>query len=212
MFEDLILKTKKYIKGVFLNNCDGHDYYHSIRVCDMAKKIAISENANVNIVQLAALLHDVNDRKISNKENNETVKEFLIDCSVSDYVINEICEIINEIPFYGTDSVVPKTIEGKCVQDADRLDAIGAIGIARAFAFGGKNNRKMYLPESKPVLNMNKEIYIQNDSTTINHFYEKLFLIKDMMNTEMGKLIASERDKYMKKFIDEFFCEWNCEH
>lgn len=211
MNEYLIQKTKKYIKNIFSDNCDGHDYYHSIRVCEIATKIAMDENANLFVVQLSALLHDVDDRKVLNNPNNDSVKDFLKRNNVPQSIIEDVCNNINDVSFWGIDSVVPRNIEGKCVQDADRLDAIGAIGIARAFAFGGSNKRIIYDPKFKPNYNMNKEEYIDNNSSTINHFYEKLFLIKDMMNTKMGQEMALKRDCYMRTFIDEFFTEWNCE-
>lgn len=210
MNEYLIQETKEYIKNIFNNNYDGHDYYHSIRVYEIATKIAIEEKANLFVVQLSALLHDIDDRKVLNNPNNDSVRDFLGKNKVPQTIIDDICNNINDVSFWGIDSVIPRSLEGKCVQDADRLDAIGAIGIARAFAFGGSNKRTIYDPQSEPICNMNKETYIKNNSSTINHFYEKLFLIKDMMNTKIGQTMALERDYYMRTFLDEFFAEWNC--
>lgn len=210
MNEFLIQETKEYIKNIFNNNYDGHDYYHSIRVYEIATKIAIEEKANLFVVQLSALLHDIDDRKVLNNPNNDSVRDFLGKYNVPQTIIDDICNNINDVSFLGMDSVIPRSLEGKCVQDADRLDAIGAIGIARAFAFGGSNQRLIYDPKSEPIYNMNKETYIKNNSSTINHFYEKLFLIKDMMNTKVGQTMALERDHYMRTFLDEFFAEWNC--
>ena len=118
------------------------------------------------------------------------------------------CDIVGEVSFEGTDSVVPKTIEGMCVQDADRLDAIGAIGIARAFAYGGRHDRKIYDPDMKPNIHMSADEYHNHVSTTINHFYEKLFKLKGLMNTDTAKKIAEQRENYMKSYIMEFLDEW----
>lgn len=165
-------------------------------------------------MQLTALLHDVDDIKLS-PETHETKKnavEFMRSNGVDDKVIASVCKIIDEVSFAGIDSVVPSTIEGKCVQDADRLDAMGAIGIAREFAYGGSKGRKIYDPDIKPLLNMNKADYRQNhNSTSINHFYEKLLLLKDMINTETAKKKAKHRQAVMEEYLEEFAAEWEGE-
>lgn len=176
----------------------------------MAMRIAEQENADLLTVRLAALLHDVDDIKLSPEtyENKDRAVEFLRKHSISEAMIKTICSIINEVSFRGTDSITPKTNEGKCVQDADRLDAMGAIGIARAFTYGGNHNRIIYDPDIKPTANMNAEKYQRHISTTINHFYEKLFLLKDLMNTDTAKKIAEQRESYMKTYLSEFLDEW----
>ena len=175
----------------------------------MATNIAIKENANLEIVQLAALFHDVDDIKLSPKTymRKDKARSFLSSNNVDEMVIDTICKIIDEISYRGNDSVVPETLEGKCVQDADRLDAMGAIGIARAFAYGGNHNREMHNPNISPMLNMNAEKYHNHISTTINHFYEKLFNLKGLMNTDSAKEIAHLREKYMKDYISQFIDE-----
>ena len=177
-------------------------------------QIAEQENADMLIVQLAALLHDVDDVKLS-PETHETKRNvviFMINSGVDDKVIASVCKIINEVSFAGIDSVVPSTIEGKCVQDADRLDAMGAIGIARTFAYGGSKGRRIHDPDIKPMTNMNKADYQQNhNSTSINHFYEKLLLLKDMINTESAKKMTEHRQAVMKEYLVEFMAEWEGE-
>ena len=198
----------EYVKNIFKNEYSGHDYFHTLRVYEMAKRIAIEENANLEIVSLAALLHDVDDIKLSpnTHKNKDNARKFLLDNNVKE--IELICEIIGEISYKGIDTTAGKTLESRIVQDADRLDAIGAIGIARAFAYGGNHNRVMYDPNISPNLNMNEEEYRNHVSTTVNHFYEKLFNLKDLMNTETAKKIAIEREQYMKEYIDRFIDEW----
>lgn len=210
MNSELIERAKEYVKEKFENEFSGHDYFHTLRVFNMATRISESEGANLEIVQLAALLHDVDDRKISPEthENQANAREFLIANGVNDEAIEIICKIIREISF-GTNDSSPTTLEGQCVQDADRLDAIGAIGIARAFAYGGNHNRHMYHPDIKPSLNMTKEEYRRSESTTINHFYEKLFKLTALMNTQTAIQIAEEREAYMRDFISKFLDEWN---
>lgn len=210
MNKEIIARATAYVKEKFENEYSGHDWFHTLRVFRTAMRIAEAEGADVVTVQLAALLHDVDDRKLSPETYAEqkNARSFLAENGVEESVICEICRIISEVSFVGSDSVVPSTLEGKCVQDADRLDAIGAIGIARAFAYGGNHNRLMYHPDIAPNPNMSKEEYIKSNSTTVNHFYEKLFKLTDMMNTDTAKSIAKERDEYMKAFIAEFLDEW----
>lgn len=210
MNKEIIARATAYVKEKFENEYSGHDWFHTLRVFRTATRIAEAEGADVETVQLAALLHDVDDRKLSPETYAEqkNARVFLAENGVEESVICEICRIISEVSFVGSDSVVPSTLEGKCVQDADRLDAIGAIGIARAFAYGGNHNRLMYHPDIAPKLNMSREEYIKSNSTTVNHFYEKLFKLTDMMNTDTARSIAKERDEYMKAFIAEFLNEW----
>lgn len=210
----MVNNALEYIKEIFSGDSSGHDYYHTVRVYKIATEIAKQEYADVNIVQLAALLHDVDDKKLS-PETHATKKnavDFMTANVVDADIINIVCKIIDEVSFVGTDSVVPSTIEGKCVQDADRLDAIGAIGIARTFAYGGSRGRKIYDPDIKPRIGMSKEEYQKNmNSTSINHFYEKLLLLKDMMNTTAGKKLAEHRQAVMQEFLNEFMAEWKGE-
>ncbi|MDE7268178.1 MAG: HD domain-containing protein [Lachnospiraceae bacterium] len=210
MNEQIIDEAIEYVKKVFENDYSGHDFFHTFRVYKMAATIAKQERADMMIVQLAALLHDVDDRKLSPETyaNKDKAVDFLRKHNVPKETIKTICDIIDAVSFMGVDSVVPKSIEGKCVQDADRLDAIGAIGIARAFTYGGNHNRAIYNPDIPFKEKMTKEEYQNNISTTINHFYEKLFQLSERMNTDTAKAIAKERDSYMRAYISEFLAEW----
>ena len=210
MADKLIERAQGYAREKFENEYSGHDYFHTLRVFKMAMRIAEGEGAELEIVQLAALLHDVDDRKISPEtyESQANARNFLLTNGVDDGKVERICKIIREISFGGNNSV-PTTLEGQCVQDADRLDAIGAIGIARAFAYGGNHNRHIYHPDIKPNLNMTKEEYVKSESTTINHFYEKLFNLTARMNTKTAIQIAEAREVYMKEFVAEFMDEWD---
>lgn len=211
MNKELLEKTLLYIQDRFQNDYSGHDYYHSIRVYKLATSICKGENSDLEIVQLAALLHDVDDYKLfgGNLGTTSNAEEFLKSNKIVDIKIKAICDIIASISFKGTDTKVPESLEGKIVQDADRLDAIGAIGIARTFAYGGSKNRSMHIPNEKPKEDMNEEEYIKAEGTTINHFYEKLLKLKDLMNTATAKAMAESRHKYMENFLDEFFSEWD---
>jgi uncharacterized protein len=210
----MIENALRYVKQIFGDDCSGHDYYHTMRVHHLSVQIAKRENADMLIVQLAALLHDVDDAKLS-PETYATKKnavDFMKSNGVDNEIIETVCKIIEEVSFVGTDSAVPSTIEGKCVQDADRLDAMGAIGIARTFAYGGSRGRKIYDPEIQPLVTMSKDEYQKNqNSTSVNHFYEKLLLLKDMMNTETAKKMAEHRQVVMENYLEEFMAEWEGE-
>lgn len=209
MTDTLIEKALVYVKEGFEKEFSGHDYFHTLRVFRLTTRIAELEGADTTVAQLAAILHDVDDRKISPETYNTqaNARRFLLSNGVDADTVERICLIIREISFGSNDSA-PSTTEGKCVQDADRLDAIGAIGIARAFAYGGNHNRHIYHPGIKPNLNMTKEEYVKSESTTINHFYEKLFKLTALMNTETAIGIAKARETYMKDFVSEFMDEW----
>ena len=209
--EQLVQNATKFIKEIFQNDFSGHDFFHTMRVYRTAMKIAQAEHTDMEVVALAALLHDVDDRKLSpaTAEKKENATRFMRSQNVPESEIRQVCQIIGEVSFKGTDSVRPSTPEGKCVQDADRLDALGAIGIARTFAYGGSHNRAIYDPELPSRTSMNQAQYYSSKSTSLNHFYEKLFLLEDMMNTETGKAIARKRTQYMQQFVDEFLNEWD---
>ena len=210
---DSVKKAMEYAKEFFKEDYSGHDFYHTLRVYNNAILIAKTENCDLEIVSLAALLHDVDDYKIVGEESEKlnNAKSFLNSINYSQDRIDIIYKIISQISFKVSETQVPDTIEGKIVQDADRLDAIGAIGIARAFAFGGNHRTPIHDPEVEARENMSIEDYKKKNGTTINHFYEKLLLIKDLMNTETSKKIAEQRHNYMVNFLDEFYSEWNGE-
>ncbi len=209
--KQVIENARKYVKEFFRNEYSGHDYFHTLRVYKLAEEIAVIENANVEIVILSALLHDVDDIKLSplTHSNKENARKFLENNDIEQSIIDLICDIISEVSYKGQDTIPGKTLEARIVQDADRLDAIGAIGIARAFTYGGHHNRVMYDPDVKPALNMNEEEYRMHISTTVNHFYEKLFNLRDLMNTQTARKIAIDREKYMKEYLERFIKEWN---
>lgn len=211
--ETIILNTKTFVQQTLKNAEGGHDWFHILRVWNNAKLIAKSENVDVFIVELGALLHDIADSKFNN--GDETVgpkiaREFLESQNVVNSVIVHIENIITNISFKGGNFKQKFTSpELEVIQDADRLDAIGAIGIARCFNYGGFKNRILYDPEIPPKLNQTKEEYKNSKAPTINHFYEKLLLLKDRMNTITGKKIAEERHIYMEDFLQQFYDEWN---
>lgn len=193
----------------------GHDWFHIERVWKLSKKIAEQEGGNLEVIELSALLHDIADPKFHNGDETLALKisqNFLEEIHVEGELIEQVLFVIKNISFKNrAEAPENPPLELQIVQDADRLDAIGAIGIARTFNFGGFKNNLMYHPEIKPNLGMNKEEYKKSNGTTINHFYEKLLLLKDLMNTETAKKIASERHNFMLQFLDEFYKEWNVE-
>lgn len=207
----MVNEALTYAKELLCKDASGHDYHHILRVTRLALRIAGTETgADPELVGLIAALHDVDDRKLSphTYENLDNTRSFLASHGMPEEKIENVLQGIRQISFKGTDSVAPDTLEAKCVQDADRLDAIGAIGIARAFAFGGSRGRLMYDPDQPPVLGMDGETYAKTQGPTINHFYEKLLLLKDMMNTETGKAMAAHRHGIMEQFLEEFYQEW----
>ncbi len=209
---NLIDKTILFVKETLAQAEGGHDWFHIERVYKNALLIAASENCDLEIVQLGALLHDIADSKFHDGDETigpKTARTFLESENVVATTIDHVIAIIENISFKGG-KVARKfsSIELDIVQDADRLDAIGAIGIARTFNYGGFKNRALYNPEIVPNLFMTKEEYKKNEAPTINHFYEKLLLLKDKMNTETGKQIAQERHRYMEDFLEQFYAEW----
>lgn len=208
----LIEKTIDFVKQTLNGAEGGHDWWHIYRVWQLSKRIAESEQADLLVVEVGALLHDIADAKFHN--GDETLgainaRNFLELHHVDPKIIDHVVNIVDNISFGGGNVTQKfKSIELDIVQDADRLDAIGAIGIARTFNYGGFKNRELYHPDIKPNLNMTKEEYRQSTAPTINHFYEKLLLLKDRMNTSTAIQIAEQRHSFMELFLDEFYMEW----
>jgi uncharacterized protein len=213
--KDIINQTVQFVKESLQGAESGHDWWHIERVWNNAKLLIKSEDVDPFIVELAALLHDIADSKFHNGDEEIGPKkagEFLNSIGVDDEIIIHIQQIIRNMSFkasLGTLNFSSKEMD--VVQDADRLDAIGAIGIARAFSYGGFKNRELYNPEIQPALNMSKEEYKSSSAPTINHFYEKLLLLKDKMNTPTGLRIAEERHQFMLTYLEQFYNEWNGE-
>ena len=211
----LIDNTILFVKQKLENAEAGHDWFHIERVYKNALLIAQDEVCDIQIVKLGALLHDIADSKFN--DGDETIgpkvaRAFLESQKVSEEIIVHVVNIIENISFKGGNFEKKfNSIELEIVQDADRLDAIGAIGIARTFNYGGFKNRQLYNPEIAPKLNMSKEEYKKSEAPTINHFYEKLLLLKDKMNTKTGKQLAQERHKFMELFLSQFYAEWDGE-
>ncbi len=212
--EELIInKTSEFVRNELKNAEGGHDWFHTLRVWNLSKHIAKSEPVDLFIVELGALLHDIADSKFhaGNEEiGPQKARDFLSSLNVEKSTIEHIVKIITNISFKESFTTQRfKSPELDVVQDADRLDAIGAIGIARAFNYGGFKNRELYNPDIKPNPDMSKEEYKNSKAPTLNHFYEKLLLLKDKMNTETGKSMAQHRHEFMKQYLDEFLNEWN---
>ncbi|AOZ99186.1 HD domain-containing protein [Flavobacterium commune] len=209
---DIISKTITFVKEQLNNAEGGHDWFHIERVYKNALLIAKEEVCNLQIVQLSALLHDIADSKFHDGDESvgpKVARRFLESQNVAGEIIDAVINIIENISFKGGNFEKKfSSIELDIVQDADRLDAIGAIGIARAFNYGGFKNRVLYDPKIAPNTNMSIDEYKKSQAPTINHFYEKLLLLKDKMNTETGKKIAQERHQFMEKFLSQFYAEW----
>lgn len=207
----VLSKARDLVDSTLSADTSGHDKWHAERVAFMAKKLARKVGADETLCELAALLHDIPDEKRGVSEENEIgkLRKFLGENRVPENSISHIIEIISSMSFRGGNNPPMRTLEGKVVQDADMLDAIGAIGIARVFAYSGHSGRKMHNPEVPPRLNLTREEYRLRDSTAINHFYEKLLKLADLMNTEPARKIAIRRSAVMEEFLEEFFKEWN---
>lgn len=215
MNQKAILKnTKIFVKQRFKGAEGGHDWFHTKRVLANSIHIAKKENANLFVVQLAALLHDIADAKFHDGDEAlgpKVASEFLKEQKVDQVYREHVVKIIESVSFKNSLAPLENTfssIEMQIVQDADRLDAIGAIGIARAFNYGGYKNRELYNPKITPNMNMSKEEYKKSKTPTINHFYEKLLLLKEKMNTPTGKKLAEKRHEFMLGYLNQFFQEW----
>lgn len=214
-FQNKIDTVAGIVKKELEGDGSGHDWWHVYRVWQIARVIGEEEGADMRIVELGALLHDIADYKFHNNDEEigpRKAREILENIGVDETIVGQVENIVATISFKGAGVASGmSTLEGKVVQDADRLDAIGAIGIARTFAFGGSKGRSMWDPEKKPEMHQTKEAYMNSQSPTINHFYEKLLLLKDRMNTKTAREIAQHRHEYMEKFLEEFFAEWKGE-
>jgi uncharacterized protein len=209
--KEVIQKTADYVRQQMSGQESGHDWWHVYRVWKTAVHIGKKENADLYVVEAAALLHDIADWKFSGDEkgSSKVATKWLGDNGVDEATVSHVCRIIDNLSFKGAGvKSEMQTLEGRVVQDADRLDAIGAIGIARAFSYGGHAGREMYNPDVKPVVHETFEQYRNSIGTTINHFYEKLLLLKGLMNTETAKKMAEKRHKLMEKYLKEFYREW----
>jgi uncharacterized protein len=211
--ESVIEKTAEFVKEKLGGEGTGHDWWHAHRVLMNAILIGEKEDVDMYVVRLAALLHDIADWKFCDEGSctgPEVARDWLEKLQVEEETIAHVCEIIDDLSFKGAKVKTPmKTREGMVVQDADRLDALGAIGIARTFAYGGSKGRELYNPEIEPEEHSTFEQYKSSTSPTINHFYEKLLLLKDLMNTDTAKRIAKDRHEFMEEYLKMFFDEWN---
>lgn len=210
-----IEKTIAFVKQTLADAEGGHDWWHAYRVWQLAKRIAQTEKVSMQVVELAALLHDIADSKFNGGDEEKgplLAADFMNSLGVEKLVTEHVVQIIRNISFKGGKETRRfSSPELDVVQDADRLDALGAIGIARTFNYGGFKNRELYNPEIPPDLLMTKEEYKNSTAPTLNHFYEKLLLLKDRMNTSTGSQMAEHRHKFMELFLEEFYAEWNGE-
>lgn len=208
-----IQKTIDFVKHILEKDASGHDWYHIERVHKLAISLSEKEGGNRFVIEMAALLHDVADEKLNESEEAgmKKVSDWLEGLAVAEEEKEHILHIIANMSYKGGHGGNIETLEGKIVQDADRLDALGAIGIARTFAYGGAKGRLMYDPNIPPREVMTKEEYRKSNDPSLNHFYEKLLKLKDLMNTEAAKKEAEVRHHYMEDFIEQFMKEWNAQ-
>jgi uncharacterized protein len=209
---DIIAKTEAFVRAKLEGEGTGHDWWHLHRVRTLALRLAREEGGcDLAVVELAALLHDIDDWKFSGDEKaaGRAAREWLASVGADAATADHVGEIADTISFKGAGVATPmRTKEGAIVQDADRLEALGAIGIARAFAYGGSKGRELHSPDAKPQAHGSFEAYRKSVGTTINHFYEKLLLLKDRMNTDAGRRSAEARHRYMESYLERFFAEW----
>lgn len=213
--EEVVKNTSEYVRGALAGEGSGHDWWHVRRVWRLASHLGEAEGADGFVVQLAALLHDISDYKLNGGDlalGPRLAREWLEGQGVEGATVAHVCEIIGEMSFKGAGvESRMRTLEGMVVQDADRLDAIGAVGVARAFAYGGFKGAAMYAPEEEPVAHQSFEEYRARTSSTVGHFYEKLLLLKDRMNTEAARRVAAERHRFMEAFLSQLLREWEGE-
>lgn len=209
---EIIARTREYVETTLAGEGSGHDWWHVYRVWRMAQRIGRAEGVDLLVVELAALLHDIADWKAHGGDASvgpQMAGDWLMQLETAPDVIRHVAQIIADMSFKGAHVAQPSlSPAGQVVQDADRLDAIGAIGIARAFAYGGSKGRLLYDPACKPTMHDSAASYLNNDGTTINHFYEKLLLLQDRMNTATGRAIAARRHQFMEDYLREFYTEW----
>lgn len=210
---DIIQKTVEFVKQTLQDDSSGHDWWHIERVWNNAKYIARKENADMLVVELGALLHDIADWKFhggTTEKGGQVARAWLKKAKVDSRITEAVVHIVKNVSYKGAGvSSQMKSLEGKVVQDADRLDAIGAIGIARCFTYGGYSKAPIYNPNEKPTMHETFEDYKKNQTSSITHFYEKLLLLKEKMNTKTGKKIAKKRHVFMEAYLNEFLAEWN---
>ncbi len=211
--QNLVERVAAHIKTKFLAESSGHDWHHINRVWQLTRQIAAQEGAKREIAELGALVHDIADWKFHDGDDSigpRQAEALLRREGASDEVIAAVVDIVATVSYKGAGvTTAMQTLEGQCVQDADRLDAIGAIGIARCFAYGGHAGRLMHDPDEPPVLHQTAAAYKASKGASLNHFYEKLFLLKDRMNTPTGRALAEPRHQFMEEFVAQFLAEWN---
>lgn len=209
---DLVARVAEHVKAKFLSESSGHDWHHIRRVWKLARQIAAAEGANMEVAELGALLHDIADWKFHDGDESVGPREaerLLVQEGAPRSIIEAVVAIVAAVSFKGAGvRNEMRSLEGQCVQDADRLDAIGAIGIARCFAYGGHDGRLIHDPEVAPVAHQTAAAYKAARGSSINHFHEKLLLLKDRMNTASGRALAEERHRYMEDFVSQFLREW----
>lgn len=214
-YGEVLDRARDFVREEMSADASGHDWWHIYRVATMAKRLATECGADVFVCELAALLHDVGDYKLrgpSGEAESAIAGRWMEANGIAADVVAHICSIIDSMSFKGAGvKSAMTTLEGQCVQDADRLDAIGAIGIARTFAYGGSKGQAMHDPDLMPRMHQTVEEYRTSRTSSVNHFHEKLLLLKDLMNTEPAKRLAEERHEYMRLFLSQFHAEWNGE-